>query len=233
MLKNKLNITALFTAVLLIISLTNITAFADELPDLSVKGTITISMKKDGKAVPGGEFEIYYIANIAESKGSLKYVFTENFKNCGLSLDNIESDRFASDLESYIKSNKFNGVKNSVDNNGIARFNQLEAGIYFVIQNEAAKGYSKANSFTVSLPVCEDGKYNYTVNASPKFSFSDSKFNTETTATTAKPSKPTDINLPKTGQLNLPIPILTVSGICLLVLGVLIRSSGRKGKNEE
>ncbi len=233
MLKNKLNITVLFIVVLFIISLTNITAFAKELPDLSIRGTLTISMKKDGKIVSGGEFEIYHIANTAESKGSLKYVFTKNFKNCGLSFDNIESDKFASDLENYIKSNKISGVRKNVDNNGIVKFSQLEAGIYFVIQNEAAKGYSKANPFTVSLPAFEDGKYNYKVNANPKFGFSKPEKPTQTTTTTVNPSKPTDNQLPKTGQLNLPIPILTALGGCMLVSGLVIRSSGRKEENEK
>lgn len=234
MLKNKLNIATLFIVVILIISLTNTTAFANALPDLSIKGTLTVSMKKDGKAVPGGEFEIYHIADISIADGSCKYTFTKEFKDCRLSVDTIESDEFVSEMERYIKSNKISGIRESADNNGIARFDQLEAGIYFVMQNEAAKGYSKANSFTVSLPVLEDGKYIYTVNANPKFSFSGAEENTQTTTpTTVKPSKPTDTNLPKTGQLNLPVPILTASGICLFVLGVIIRYSGRKEENEK
>ncbi len=231
MLKNKLNISVLFIVVLAIISLTNITALADELPDLSARGTIKITMKKDGKAVPGGEFEIYHIANISESNRSLKYAFTNDFKSCTISLDNIESNEFASAMESYIKCNKISGIKMNVADNGIAEFTQLDSGIYFIMQNEAAKGYNKANSFTVSLPSYENGNYNYTVDANPKFNFSGTE-NT-TLPTTVKPAKPTDTNLPKTGQLNLPVPILLTTGICMLVFGLVIRFSGRKEKNEE
>ncbi len=233
MLKNKLNITVLFIVFLAIISLTNITALADELPDLSAKGTIKITMKKDGKAVPGGEFEIYHIANISESNRSLKYAFTNDFKNCTVSLDNIESNEFASAMESYIKSNKISGIRKNVADNGIAEFTQLETGIYFVMQNEAAKGYSKANSFTVSLPAYENGNYNYTVDANPKFNFDNMENNTETTTEKPMPTKPADTQLPKTGQLNLPVPILTASGICMLISGLVIRFSGRKEENEK
>lgn len=231
MLKNKLRITVSFMLVLFILSLTNITAFAKELPDLSSKGTLTISMEKDGKAVPGGEFEIYRIANAAVSNGGLKYVFAKDFKACGISFDNLQSNRLATKLENYIKSNKINGVRQNVGKDGVAEYTQLKAGMYFVMQNEAAKGYDKANSFTVSLPDYKDGKYNYTIKANPKFSLSSSKGNTQ--STTTKPSKPMDPKLPQTGQLNLPIPILTALGLCLFVAGLLIRGNGRKGKNEE
>jgi len=239
MLKNKLNITVLFIAVLFITSLTNITAFANELPDLSIKGSLTISMKKDGKTIAGGEFEIYRLAEIRESKNSFKYAFTDDFKDCGLSLDNVESDKFVSDMEKYIKSNNISGTRKFVDSNGIAKFSQLEVGIYFIVQNEAAKDCSKAASFAVSIPTFEDGKYNYEVCANPKFNISKSDNYTKTTTvkpsnpTDDKPSQPNDTNLPKTGQLNLPIPILIVSGICMFVLGLIIRCSGRKEENEK
>ncbi len=239
MLKNKLNTAMLFIVVLVIISLTNITALAAELPDLSAKGTIKISMKKDGKTIPGGEFEIYRIAEIKETNNSFKYVFTDDFKNCNLSLDNIESDKFSSDLESYIKNNNISGIRKTVDSNGIAKFSQLEVGIYFVVQNEAAKYCSKAASFAISLPAFEDGEYNYAVNANPKFNISRSDNYTQTTTvkppnpTDDKPSQPNDTHLPKTGQLNLPIPILIISGICMFVLGLIIRCSGRKEENEK
>lgn len=228
MLKYKLNIAVLFIAALVIISLTNITALADELPDLNAKGTITITMKKDGRAVPGGEFEIYHIANVSEENGNLKYTFTNDFKGCSASLDNFESDEFDFAVEDYIKSKKISGIRKNVNNNGTAEFTQLEPGIYFVKQNEAAEGYSKANSFTVSLPSYENGKYNYTVNANPKFSFG----NAETTTENIKPTKPADTLLPKTGQLNLPVPILTAAGLCMLASGLIIRFGGRKDNNE-
>ncbi len=231
MLKNKRNITVFFITVLWIISLTNITAFAEALPDLDVRGTITISMKKDGKAVPGGEFEMYQIADISLSDGKSKYAFTKDFKACKLSLNHMDSDKFASGLERYIKNNKISGVKKSVDQDGIAKFSNLKTGVYFVMQSKAAKGYSKANSFTVLLPASEDGEYNYHIQANPKFDFSSSE--STTMQTTVKPSEPTDTRLPKTGQMNLPVPILTASGICMFVLGLIMRSSGRKEGNEE
>ena len=231
MLKNKLNISVLFIVVLFIFSLTNITALAAELPDLSTKGTIIITMKKDGKPVIGGEFEIYHIANVSESDGTLQYSFTNDFKNCTLSFDDIKSDKYSSDLQRYINSNKINGIKKGVNNNAVAEFTGLDAGIYFIVQNEAAKGYNKANPFAVSLPSYENGEYNFTVNANPKFDFSGTENTTQ--PTTVKPPKPTDANLPKTGQLNLPVPILLTSGICMLVLGIVLRVSGRKEENEE
>ena len=247
MLKNKLNIITPFIVILLIISLTSITAFAGQLPDLSNKGILRISMKEDGKAVGGGEFEIYHIADMVLSKGKIKYVFTKDFKSCGFSLDDIESDSVTYELEGYIADNEISGIRENVDDNGIAEFSNLKPGIYFVIQNETAKGYIPVNSFTVTLPYYDRGKYNYTVTANPKL-ISNRFDNNDFTTTVKSPNspdssdshdgsdsndstggnKPTDSQLPITGQLNLPIPILTVSGFCMLILGLVIRIRGRK-----
>ena len=44
----------------------------------------------------------------------------------------------------------------------------LELGLYLIVQTEASKGYEPINPFLVSLPMAEDGKWNYAVDASPK-----------------------------------------------------------------
>ncbi len=252
MLKSKLNITAFFAVVLLIISVTNITAFAEELPELSDKGILIVSMKKDGRPVPGGEFEIYQIAGISLPAGKINYEITKDFKNCNIPIDNIESDEVIYNLESYITNNGISGMKTNVDDNGIAEFSSLKPGIYFVKQNNAAEGYRKVSSFTVSLPFYERGKYQYTVTANPKLV--SNRFDNNNPPTTVKSpnsngdhnqnhnggsnqnsnsnskhnGSDSDSRLPKTGQLNLPVPILTVTGFCMIVFGFIIRCCGRK-----
>lgn len=47
-------------------------------------------------------------------------------------------------------------------------FRGLELGLYLIVQTEASKGYEPINPFLVSLPMAEDGKWNYAVDASPK-----------------------------------------------------------------
>ena len=46
-------------------------------------------------------------------------------------------------------------------------FRGLELGLYLIVQTEASKGYEPINPFLVSLPMAEDGKWNYAVDASP------------------------------------------------------------------
>ena len=60
------------------------------------------------------------------------------------------------------------GTVREVDANGNVNFDDLELGLYLVVQTKASKGYKPVNSFLVSLPMAEDGEWNYEVDASPK-----------------------------------------------------------------
>ena len=51
---------------------------------------------------------------------------------------------------------------------GLAEFGDLEVGLYLVVQTTAAENYNVVNPFLVSVPIQENGKYVYDVDALPK-----------------------------------------------------------------
>ena len=53
----------------------------------------------------------------------------------------------------------------------------------------------------------------------------------DTPDTPTEPVKPKDPVLPQTGQLNWPVPVMCISGLMLISIGILLR--GRKTENEK
>ena len=74
------------------------------------------------------------------------------------------------------------------------------------------------------VPMEEDGVLRYDVDASPKV-----ELEKEPEPTSTTPPAPTDPRLPYTGQLNWPVPVLTVLGLGLLALGLALRRKSRHG----
>lgn len=202
-------------------------AFASDTPDLDRKGSITVTLKENGKPVPYGSLVFYKVADITVSDGDYGFVWSESFINCELHLDNLQSDKLANDLYVYASKNNIKGIKAEIDKDGTAVLPNTSTGLYLVTQYGTAKGYSKVNPFLITVPLNEDGKWVYNVDASPKVETEKTTLPSETT--TAPAEEP---ELPFTGQLTWPIPVLAVSGVVLFVMGFMLYSSRRK-KNEK
>lgn len=86
---------------------------------------------------------------------------------------------------------------------GAVCFPNLEPGLYLLVQRRAGEGQQPFSPFLVSIPTVIGDTTVYDVVARPK-------------------SAPPE--LPQTGQLRWPIPVLTLGGVSLILLGV----KGRK-----
>lgn len=207
----------------------SVVAFASEVPDLDRTGSITVTLRDGKKLVSGGSLTLYKVGDIDGIDGDFIYVWTDDFVNCGLHPDSIQSESLAKDLADYAQKN-CKGVTRKIDENGTVKFSNLSVGLYLIVQTESPKNYNSVNPFLVTIPLTEDGEYVYDVNASPKV-----EIKTETTAphtvTTTTPS--TEPELPSTGQPRWPIPVLAVSGIVLFAAGFMMYSSRRKKQNEK
>ncbi|MGE9942087.1 hypothetical protein ACQRBH_10995 [Bariatricus sp. SGI.161] len=203
---------------------------AVEVPDLTRKGSITVTMhvKKDNKdvIVPGGTLTLYRVGEIYEDDGNYSFIPTGDFADCGETFEDIQSPELASRLAEYAKKNvKDKGETKKVSDKGVVTFKDWELGLYLLVQYEAAEGYNKANPFLVGLPDVEGGKYIYKVDASPKVNIIGQDSGKKT------PPKTTS-KLPQTGQLNWPIPLLVVSGMVLFAIGWVL-CFGRKKSDDE
>lgn len=185
--------------------------------------SIEMLVRYEGENITGGTLTAIKVGYVAEDDGN--YYFRKEFTND--LLENISSPSLPAEMADFYNNNKKSHVfytQTQSVTNGKATFSGLGVGLYLIVQNKAADGYSPLNPFLVSVPYMEDGQYRYHVTASVK---SELEREPETTSPSTKP--PPD--LPQTGQLNWPVPVLAAAGMAMLLLGAWLRS-GRKKETE-
>ncbi len=195
---------------------------AETLPDLTREGSVSVTMRCEGSIVAGGSLNFYSVAGIEEENGQYSFRLNRYFADSRVSLDSLDSSELPEKLAAFAKSKSLAGKVQTIDSSGTVLFEHVKPGLYLIVQNKAAAGYSKAKPFLVTVPAQEKGSYVYDVDASPKVEV---KKNTEPT-----PPEKVPPDLPFTGQLSWPIPVLTVAGLLLFSLGwLLCFGKGRSG----
>ena len=85
------------------------TAYAHEVPDMNLTGSISAKMLYDGQPVGGGSLVLYRVGDILESDGNYSFTLTDSFKGSGASLTNISDPALAKSLADYAKTNNLSG----------------------------------------------------------------------------------------------------------------------------
>lgn len=220
--KSKFRIAALLLCVLLLYALSG-AAYAHEVPDESQKGTIVVEMTYDGNAVTGGKLLAYRVARIIENDGDYGFEALAPYEVDEISQENLNTPELAAAFAEQVSGE---GIEPAVSEDGVVRFENLELGLYLIIQTEASPGFEPLKPFLVSVPINEDGHYVYEVNAEGKFQLH------QEFQPTAAPTESPDPGLPQTGQLNWPIPLLAMLGLGLFSIGWAL-CFGRKKNNYE
>ena len=132
-------------------------------------GSIHVNLydSTNNKALSGGELTVYRVAEVQRKNGNLSFEYCGDFDGCGIALGDLTDSTLAGQLQEFLPANA-EGIVQAVSNDGNVVFDDLELGLYLVVQTKASNGYKPVNSFLVSLPMAEDGKWNYVVDASPK-----------------------------------------------------------------
>lgn len=222
-------IISLLLAILLLCSM-GAAVSAHEVPDLSRPGTITITLRTEQGPVSGGSLTLYQVGLIHEDDGNYSFILTGDFASTGLSLEDPQSPELAAALAQHARDLPGGGITSPVGADGSVVFS-VEPGLYLVVQDQPAPGYAPVNPFLTSVPNMENGVYIYEVNASPKVALTPETQPTEPTEPTV-PTQP-DPELPQTGQLNWPVPVLAVLGLCVFAAGWMLRYGGHREKDED
>lgn len=209
-------------ALLLLLCLPLSAAAAHPVPDLTRKGSITITMKHKGKPVSGGTLALYRVGDVHEDDGNYSFVPVKGLE--ALDYSDIQSPDLAKAAAKAVEEKKIAAVKTvTIGSSGTAEFSDLALGLYLVAQKTAASGYKMTASFLVSVPYLEDGAYVYNVKADPK---TDLEREVKPTPT-EKPSTPSGGGkLPQTGQLWWPVPVLICMGLGCIAVGLIRRREG-------
>lgn len=201
---------------------------AHEVPDLTRQGSLRVSVRdtESGKAVSGGELTLYEVAYVQEDDGDYTFIYTDGFAPSGLSLADLTGGALAGDLAAFAKEKALPGITLSVDEEGNAVFPALDLGLYLLVQTQAAENYTTLNPFLVTIPLHEEGMegYVYDVDASPK---TGTVTYVPPTPPPTPPTPPSE-DLPQTGQLWWPVPVLTLCGMTCII-GGLIRRKHQNG----
>ena len=139
--------------------------------NLTRNGSISVTLQDSGNSSPvsGGEITLYRVADAYTSGYQLAYLFTDDFKDCGIKIDNLRQDGLATHLATYAKAQGLPGiVSKKTDANGLATFSDLKTGLYLVLQTKTTNGYYPMDSFLVSVPMTIADEWVYDVDASPK-----------------------------------------------------------------
>ncbi len=250
-------IASLLLCIVLLLSM-NITASALAVAYEDKKGTITVEMKYDGKAVSGGTLAVYRIGDASEENGKYKFHKNDSMNDFDFDLD-LESDpdrigdaALAENVADFVQSNNLSAYANAENQDGKAVFTDVDLGLYLVVQTKASDGYEPLMPFLVSIPMDYNGNYKFEVTAEGKTQNKQDSLPTSPT----DPNNPSNSNtpgntsgnttdnthgntngntagekLPQTGQLNWPVPMLTALGLLLFTLGWLLTFNGKREHN--
>ena len=139
-------------------------------PDYSKTGSIAVDIKTaTGVAVGGGTLTAYLVAEAKYDDGDNFFEFTDDFKDCGLDLTEIDSaEPGAHDMAAQLVSYANSGTTVSVDDSGHADFTDLALGLYLIVQETPAEEYDPINPFLVTVPFWDGEQLVYDVEAEPK-----------------------------------------------------------------
>ena len=188
-------------------------ALAHDVPQQRDDCSIEVVVRYEGEDVSGGTLTVIRVGFVAEDDGN--YFFAQEMT--GLKIETLDSPEAAAQQQEFYSNNKDNYTFYTQTQsvvNGKATFSGLSTGLYLVLQEKAAEGFNKMGAFLVSVPYMLDGEYQYHVTVSMK-----SALEREPDPTEPPPTVPDDPELPETGQLNWPIPLMVVAGLLLLTLG--------------
>lgn len=212
-----------FSSLLILLGLlTAPVAQALEVPDLSRTGEILITVKDtQNRLVSGGEIAAYRVAD-AKVMQQADYYFdpTDPFQSVLQPSDIDSSDELTPELAKTLSETAANlapDYTGTVGEDGTLVLENLPLGLYLVVETKPAEGYTELEPFLVTVPLRnEDGTYDYTVDAFPKETLLEPPAPTPTPTPTPTPPP----NLPQTGQLWWPVPLLAGIGLVFLIIGL-------------
>lgn len=218
-------ISAMSILLMLCVMVVNVSALEE--PDMSRTGSISITMTYQGQSVAGGSLTLYRVADVHEENGAdYSFVLTEDYAGSQVSLDALGDSGTAQALADYAVQNNLAGTEKTIGKDGIVVFAELEPGLYLLVQQVPAEGYMAVSPFLVSVPAYKDGSYIYDVDGSPKLALEQAP--TDPPPTTEPPPP----QIPQTGLNQWPVPVLAISGLLLVMLGLVLYTAGKKKSHE-
>lgn len=141
---------------------------ADTVVDFDRRGSIKITLKEstDNTYIEGSEITIYQVAVLKEKNNNIAFEYIEELKDCPNSLEDLKEPSIT--LINYIKDKNIPKISLKTNKEGLVQYNNLDLGLYLVMQTNNIKGYTIFSPFFIILPEYILDNWNYDINAFPK-----------------------------------------------------------------
>lgn len=202
-------------------------ADAAERPDPEGRCAVTFTMAWNEEPMADGALTLYRVCELVEQDGAAVFAPVPALRESGLSLEELDDPALAAEFARLAGQLGLQPVTAQISQ-GKAVFTDLLPGIYVVTQaeEEASTGYSPIAPFLLSMPRWDGERYVYELTAGPKVAPQIQPTQPETVPPT-EPG-PTEPELPDTGQLNWPVPMMAIGGVVLFFVGWLL-CFGKRG----
>lgn len=222
---------ALLLALTLVLGM-SVQVCAAELPDETKAGSLTIRLAYDGEPLEDGVLTICRVGRIEIRDGNAGFVLVDQLAG-GPELDKLDDPELAAELAEFAEEMDM-PVQRTEIVEGKATFVGLKPGLYVVTQRpeDVTEGFDVIQPFLLSLPQWIDGTYVYDLTAAPKVPLETEPTEPTEPSEPTEPTEPDEPELPQTGQLNWPVPILTVLGLVLFVAGWVLCFRNRRDSYE-
>lgn len=181
-------------------------------------GSISFDFNVADVTVESGSVELRMVAFWNDEIKSLQWC--DDYVGAGLSLDDLFKDQAAAALLAYAEANELPFDTIEVQPDGTAKAEELALGVWLVSQSEPFAGCETMLPALISIPMEIDGEWIFDVEATPKLE----PLVEETTVPTTEAPPP---DLPPTGQVNWPVPLLLLGGVFLILLGICLHKERR------
>lgn len=139
---------------------------------LEQRGNITLyALDKDTKEpISGVSFRIYRVASAYLKDGDISFVYTDEFKNCGMEIGNFSDAYLPVHLMVHATVNAIAFEEMTTDEKGRVVFSDLQSGAYLIVPVSTKEGYLNPSPFIVTVPMKDEtqNKWIYSIDATPK-----------------------------------------------------------------
>ena len=180
---------------------------AHDVPEERKDCSIELLIRYDGEDITGGTLKAVKVGYVDQEDGN--FFFYQEMTG-----DNKDDYDFYTQIQTVTE--------------GKSQFKNLTTGLYLIVQDNAAEGFSKLDAFLVGVPMMVEGEYQYHVTAAVK-----SELERTPTPVTPPAVKPSDPKLPQTGQLNWPVPLMASAGLGLFLLGWVLCFRKKRADHEK
>ena len=150
------NKTAKRVMAMLIVTVMCFTLFSFGVSAVSLdrRGSITLTTfdKETKEPISGASFRIYRVASAYLKDGDISFVYTDEFKNCGMEIGNFSDAYLPVHLMVHATVNAIAFEEKTADEKGRVVFSDLQSGAYLIVPVSTKEGYLNPSPFIVTVP---------------------------------------------------------------------------------